>query len=116
MPRNISRWQILDIVKNLPGAVSMSLSEPIKNQNYVRYCWVTFSSEESCEKAYENLSDVRINNEYRLSPIKSKSTTLKRIRITAPLFDERLIEDLEFSKLLIHIMDKEKYVEVFFLR
>ena len=34
LPKNISRWQILDIIKKLPGFVSMSLSEPIKNQNY----------------------------------------------------------------------------------
>ena len=53
VPRNVSYSKILEIVRKLPGFISMSLSEPIRNQNYVRYCWVTFDSEENCDQAYD---------------------------------------------------------------
>lgn len=112
LPRNVSRWQILDIIKKLPGFISMSLSEPIKNQNYYRYCWVTFDTENNCENAYETLNEYRISNDYKIIPIKSKSSTVKRIRLTPCLFEERIDEDLEFSRMLIEIFDKEKNIEV----
>jgi SERRATE/Ars2, N-terminal domain len=112
LPRNVSRWHILDIIKKLPGFISMSLSEPIKNQNYYRYCWVTFDSEANCEMGYETLNEYRISNDYKIIPIKSKSSTVKRIRLTPALFDDRIEEDLEFSKLLMDLFDKEKNIEV----
>ncbi len=112
LPRNVSRFQILDILKKLPGFISMSLSEPIKNQNYYRYCWVTFDSEANCDTAYETLNEYRISNDYKIIPIKSKSSTVKRIRLTPPLFIERMEEDLEYSKMLIEFFDKEKNIEV----
>lgn len=112
LPRNVSRWQILDIIKKLPGFISMSLSEPIKNQNYYRYCWVSFDSEVNCETGYETLNEYRISNDYKIIPIKSKSSTVKRIRLTPCMFDERMIEDVEYTKMLINIFDKEKNIEV----
>jgi len=112
LPRNISRFQILEILKKLPGFISMSLSEPIKNQNYYRYCWVTFDSEINCDTGYETLNEYRISNDYKIIPIKSKSSTVKRIRVTPPLFLEKIEEDLEYSKMLIDLFDKEKNIEV----
>lgn len=111
IPRNVSRWQILEVLKKLPGFIFMSLSEPIKNQNYYRYCWVTFDTEENCDLAYESLNDYRISNDYKISPIKSRSSTLKKIRMTPALYQERNEEDLEFSKTLISMFDKEKGIE-----
>jgi hypothetical protein len=116
LPKHISRWQILDIIKKLPGFVSMSLSEPIKNQNYYRYCWVSFDTEYHCENAYENLLDYRISNEFKIIPIKSKSSTIKRIRLTPNIFDDRIEEDLEYSKSLINIFDKEKNIDVSYFK
>lgn len=115
LPRNISRFQILDILKKLPGFISMSLSEPIKNQNYYRYCWVTFDSEQNCDTGYETLNEYRISNDYKIIPIKSKSSTIKRIRLTPALFNERIEEDFEYSKLLIDLFDKEKNIQVKFI-
>jgi hypothetical protein len=80
-------------------------------QQYHRYCWVTFDSEENCEKAYESLNDYKISSDYKMSPIKSKSSTLKKIRVTPSLFEERIIEDLEFSKQLVTVLDKDKNIE-----
>ena len=112
IPKNISRCEILDILKKLSGFISMSMSEPIKNQDFVRYCWVTFDSEENTETAYESLNNLIIEKDYKLNPIKSKSTTNKKIRVTPPLFDERLLEDLDLSRSIISILDKEKSLEV----
>ncbi len=112
LPRNISRFQILDILKKIPGFISMSLSEPIKNQNYYRYCWVTFDSEQNCDTGYETLNEYRISSDYKIIPIKSKSSTIKRIRLTPMLFAERVEDDLEYSKILIDLFDKEKNIEV----
>ena len=112
LPRNVSRWQILDIIKKLPGFISMSLSEPIKNQNYYRYCWVTFDTEYHCENGFETLNDYRISNDYKIIPIKSKSSTVKRIRLAPCIFEDRLDEDLAYSKSLIDLFDKEKNIEV----
>ena len=112
IPKNISRCDILDVLKKLPGFISMSMSEPIKNQDFVRYCWVTFDSEENTESAFESLNNLVIDKDYKLNPIKSKSTTNKKIRVTPPLFDERVVEDLELSKSIISILDKEKSIEV----
>jgi len=36
IPKNISRWDIQDAIKNLPGYLSLSLSEPLRSQNFVR--------------------------------------------------------------------------------
>lgn len=112
VPRNVSRWDILELIKPLSGFMMLSFSEPIKNQNFVRYCWVTFDNEENLDAAYEALSDQKINPDYRLNPIKSKSTTIKRIRVNPPQFDDRTAEDLDLSKSLITIFDKDKEIEV----
>lgn len=114
IPKNISRCDILEILKKLQGFISMSMSEPIKNQDFVRYCWVTFDSEENTESAFDSLNNLVIDKEYKLNPIKSKSTTNKKLRVTPPLFDERMSEDLDFSKSIISILDKEKGLEVNF--
>ena len=112
LPRNVSRLSIIDVLKKQEGFVAMSVSEPIKNQNYVRYVWVTFDGRESCEKAYETLSEIKISGDYKTNPIISKSNNNKKVRVCFPAFEDRIIEDLEFSKQLIKILDKEKLIEV----
>ena len=111
LPRNISRWQILEEAKKVPGFLSLSLSEPIKNQNYYRYCWLSFENEEKCTMAYDILKDYSINSEYKMHPQNSQSNSTKKIRLTPPLFDERIVEDVKHTKKLIAIFDKDKEIE-----
>ena len=111
LPRNISRWQILEEAKKVPGFLSLSLSEPIKNQNYYRYCWLSFENEEKCTMAYDILKDHSINSEYKMHPQNSQSNSVKKIRLTPPLFDERIVEDVKHTKKLIMIFDKDKEIE-----
>lgn len=51
---------MLNTVRNTPGFVSFSMSEPLKTQNFVRYAWVSFESEDACRKAKELLESVTI--------------------------------------------------------
>lgn len=60
IPVNISRWALLDEVKNTPGFVSLSMSEPLKSYDFERYAWVTYDSEENCRQAKNILEDIRI--------------------------------------------------------
>ena len=72
IPVSFSRWDILEVVQNLPGFLNLSLSEPLKNQSFSRYAWVSFDSESACNNALVALSEVRIRD-FQLSPIKSNS-------------------------------------------
>lgn len=51
IPVSISRWEILEIVKNTPGFVAFSMSEPLRTQGFVRYAWVSYDNEENCHKS-----------------------------------------------------------------
>ena len=111
LPRNISRTQILEVAKKVPGFIALSLSEPIKTQNYYRFCWLSFENEEKCDLAFTILKDHAITSDYKMHPINSKSTSVKKIRLTPPLFEERIDEDLENTKKLIEIFDQDKEIE-----
>ena len=111
LPRQISRMQIIEISKKVPGFVYLSLSEPIKNQDYNRYSWITFDTEENCNLAYDLLHDYKIANDFKLNPIKSVSITSKNIRITPKQFINRIEEDVLYTKQIIDIMDKDKCIK-----
>ena len=111
LPRQISRMQVIEISKKVPGFVYLSLSEPIKNQDYNRYSWITFDTEENCNLAYDLLHDYKIANDFKLNPIKSVSITSKNIRITPKQFINRIEEDAEYTKKIIDILDKDKCIK-----
>lgn len=106
IPASISRQDVFNEVKHTPGFVSLSLSEPLKTQDFVRYAWVSYDTEENCAKARLLLENTTINN-FRLAPIKSNSAK-KTVRITQPLTEGREDIDLELSRKLIEHLDKEK--------
>lgn len=108
IPVKISRWEVLEKVKHTPGFVSLSLSEPLKSQEFVRYAWVSYDSEDNCAKAKLLLEDAKINS-FRLAPIKSQSAK-KTARITPPLVEGREKIDLELSRKLIELLDVEKEI------
>ena len=67
---SVSRWALLDEIKNTPGFVSFSMSEPLKSYEFERYAWVTYNSEEECRSAKGILEDARIGD-FKLNPVKS---------------------------------------------
>ncbi len=79
IPVNVSRWELLTEIKTTPGFVSLSLSEPLKNQNFVRYGWITYDSQENCNASKQILDSISIHDFY-LSPVKSQSQR-KPIRV-----------------------------------
>jgi hypothetical protein len=60
IPCGISRWDILNFVRDTPGFVALSMSEPLRLQNFIRYAWVSYDSEENCSKGKEMLDKVVI--------------------------------------------------------
>ncbi len=109
LPVTISRWDVLNEVKHTPGFVSLSLSEPLKTQDFVRYAWVSYDSEENCSKSRLLLENTAIGN-FKLAPIKSQSAK-KSCRITPPLTEGREAKDLELSRKLIEVLDEEKQIK-----
>lgn len=86
------------------------MSEPLKTQNFVRYGWVTFDSEEHCKNAKEELEKTKFEG-YNLQPVKSQ-TQRKPIRITPPLPDDITDRDLELCRKLVHeVLDPEKKID-----
>ncbi len=80
LPVNISRWDVLSEVKHTPGFLSLSLSEPLKTQDFVRYAWVSYDSEENCAKSRLLLENTVIGS-FKLAPIKSQSAK-KPVRVS----------------------------------
>ena len=110
-PRNIKKLELLSILKKIKGFVSLSLSDPIKNQNFNRYCWLSFDSNENCDVAYALLKDYKMNNSYKLSPAKSKAGTDKKIRVAPIFYGENgrdLKMDIQSTEKIIEILDKKK--------
>lgn len=57
IPKNVSRLELLDLVKESRGFVSLSLSDPLRTQDFERYAWVSYDSEENCKNAKEFLEN-----------------------------------------------------------
>lgn len=43
VPKSISRFDIYEVVRKLKGFKNITVSEPVKKNNFSRYCWVEFS-------------------------------------------------------------------------
>ncbi|MCQ2816846.1 MAG: DUF3546 domain-containing protein, partial [archaeon] len=112
IPTFISRFKIGEgAKKKTPGFSFYSITDPIKSKSFSRYCWLTFENEEKCELALDNLKDYAIGNDYQMRPMKSMTNYPPKVRITPPLFEERIKEDLELSKQIIEIFDKQNEIE-----
>ena len=72
IPKHISRWDLADALRKIPGFLSLSLSEPLKSQDFIRFGWILFDSEENCNKAFELLNTLIIKG-YAFNIVKSKS-------------------------------------------
>ncbi len=41
------------------------MSEPLKTQNFERYAWISFDSDENCRRAKESLEKVTVETYFR---------------------------------------------------
>lgn len=103
VPKNVSRQALLEIFEKLPGFASLSLSDPLRSHDFVRYGWAAFRSEEQCAKGFLMAQQV-LQSELDLSLMRSK--TAKRFFKVVPEFRvSHLKENLVFSAELIRLLD-----------
>lgn len=84
IPVNISRFDLLAVVKSSPGFVSLSMSEPLKSQGFSRFAWVLYVTEDHCNQSLELLTGKVVSGEFKLSPVRSQSSSKKEPKIQAP--------------------------------
>ncbi len=89
----------------MPGYESISLSEPLKKQDYVRYCWVSFSEEGHLARALESPGPAIKGQSFNM--IKSNSNR-KKARYVKLYPKERLEIDVKACQGLIAAYD-ERY-------
>jgi len=106
IPKMISRWDLTEAFEKLTGFVSLSLSEPFKSQEFIRYGWILFDTEANCNKAFEYLKTLNIKG-YAFNVVKSRSQT-KSVKICENVDKERILVDLDLSKQLVEALDEEK--------
>ncbi len=90
------------------------MSEPLKTQNFERYDWISFDSDENCRRAKESLEKLTIQvssrEVFRLTPV-INSGHRKNIMITPELPDDSIERDLDLCKRLVsEVFDHEKEI------
>ena len=50
IPIHISRINLIDAVKPTPRFLSLSMSELLKTQDFIRYWWITYDTDENLPK------------------------------------------------------------------
>jgi len=109
IPKFISRWDLEEELSKFTGFVSLSLSEPLKSQEFIRLGWILFDTEDHCNKAYELLNNLVIK-EYHFQIVKSKSQK-KPVKVCTLLTKKKNDENIELSRQLIQVLDSEKKIE-----
>ena len=100
----------MEIVKKTKGFVSLSLSEPLKGQEFERYAWVSYDSDEHCTQAKHQLDSASIQD-YSLNSIQSRGAR-KSLMITPELPDDTIERDLDLCQRLIsEVFDLEKEID-----
>lgn len=70
IPVNVSRWELLECIKKSQGFVSLSMSEPLRAQNFERIAWITYDTDENCMHAKFAIEKQSIG-EFRLNPVQN---------------------------------------------
>ena len=112
LPKNASRLDILNVAKKIPGFFLMSVSEALKSRDFNRFCWLTFDTNENCDKAINYLKDYKIKGEFKLNPIKSQTKSNDKIRISNIIInDENVKIYIDFTDEIIKIFKKRNSIE-----
>ena len=113
---HISRWELTQTLAQTGGFRSLSLSEALKNQGFVRYAWVSYESQENADKAKLWMADKILGREgeprYRFGPMTSTSAR-KPVRVAPALTHGRLLHDVNQSRQLLQILDLQKGILVY---
>ncbi|KAL4460616.1 hypothetical protein ABPG72_002903 [Tetrahymena utriculariae] len=80
IPKELGRQDIYEIIQKIPGFQSLSLSEPVPNQQFQRYGWITFETEEQCNYAAERFkSDCLVINKYEFNIVKNNQKRMIKV-------------------------------------
>jgi hypothetical protein len=109
IPKSLSRWDLLEKIRSqTQGFISLSMSEPLKTQDFERYAWISFDSDNNCKIAKEVLETIKMDDGFVLTPVPNSSHR-KNIMITPELPDDSIERDLGLCKSLItQVFDAEK--------
>jgi RNA recognition motif-containing protein len=105
---DIYKSDVREEVSKIPGFVSIHMSEPIKKQGFIRYCWVVFEDEASFSHAAAVLNGLVIKNT-ELSVSKSSSKN-RRVRVLKHYPKSRVGLDCRTCHALIKTLDNEEGV------
>ena len=108
VPKDCPRKAIEGIFKGMEGYTCLSLSEPLRTQEYVRFGWVIFKTDKACLKAFNEMKGEAIS-EHNLNIVKNKHQR-RFIKILSNMTESRLNEHLSLSKELITVLDREKQI------
>jgi hypothetical protein len=90
------------------------LTEPERINGYKRSFWVTYDNETNFENALNGLKEYELNKDFMIKVIKSETTQnpyYRKIKVTPPLFEERLVEDITGSNKIISILDTYREID-----
>ena len=113
LTKNIDIISIINVFKKYPGFVSLSLTEPERINGYKRCFWAYYDNENNFLNALKNLKEYELREDFIIKVIKSETTQnfhYKKIKITPPLFEDRLKEDIIGSNKIITILDNYREI------
>ncbi|KRW99965.1 hypothetical protein PPERSA_12641 [Pseudocohnilembus persalinus] len=103
----LSRFEFKEKLKNLPGFLSLSISDPTKISDNSRFGWVQFKDPESTEQAIGKIQSLMIDDHQFLVQ-KSQKSGKKLIKIAGKIDSKKA---LEVTTELIKALDKEKNIK-----
>lgn len=109
VPKDCPRRTLEKIFEEMEGYICLSLSEPLRTQEFVRFGWVIFDSNENCAKAVNLMSSEEIKR-FDLSIVKNKQQR-RFIRILQNFTKKRLEQHNSLSAELIKNLDSEKGIQ-----
>lgn len=108
LTKNIDIISVINLFKKYPGFISLSLTEPERINGYKRSFWVTYDNETNYQNVLDSLKDYELKDDFVIKIIKSETTQnllYKKIKITPPLFEDRIKEDIIGTNKIINILD-----------
>ena len=113
LTKNIDIISVIHFFKKYSGFVSLSLTEPERINGYKRSFWVVYDNEENYNNVLNNLKEYELNEGFTIKIIKSETLQnplYRKIKLTPPLFEERLEEDIIGTNKIITILDKYREI------
>ena len=113
LTKNIDLISVINLFKKYTGYVSLSVSEPERINGYKRSFWVLYDNEENFQNVLNALKEYELKDNFMIKIIKSETLQnpyYRKIKVTPPLFEERLNEDIIGTNKIINILDNYRQI------